>query len=257
MRHMPSLKSLRAFDAVARLKSVSAAANELSVTPSAVSRQISNLEDNVGVALLRREGRGCCLTADGKRLESELSDAFDRIVQAVDRFRQPARGTRLRLRCGPMIASSWLMPRLAQFHRESPDTDVVLIALDERVTTVSDADLAIDWGVFESDTRVTAERLTQSEEIFPVCRPEVCPDGNLATANLLHLECSGIAWNWPDWATFFNAVGLSPPLWKAPIWSRGCCRTRCVWATELRSLAPRSPMTILHRVPSFAPLPRV
>ena len=60
MTDLPSLNALRAFDSVARLRSVTAAAAELSVTPSAVSRQISNLEEEIGIALLKREGRGVC-----------------------------------------------------------------------------------------------------------------------------------------------------------------------------------------------------
>ena len=80
---LPSLKALRAFDAVARLKSVTAAADELCVTPSAVSRQISSLEDDVGVELLRPDGRGCCLTAHGRLLESGLEGVFGRIADAV------------------------------------------------------------------------------------------------------------------------------------------------------------------------------
>ena len=74
---------------MARLHSVTAAAAELSVTPSAISRQISNLEEEIGIALLARDGRGVRLTDDGERLEGGLSGAFVQIAAAVDLLRRP------------------------------------------------------------------------------------------------------------------------------------------------------------------------
>ena len=129
MGRLPSLKALRAFDAVARLSSVTAAADELCVTPSAVSRQISSLEDDIGAALLRPDGRGCCLTTDGRLLERGLEGVFTRIAEAVDRIRRPACGTKLRVSAGAMFATTWLIPRLDRFNRVAPDTEIILIDL--------------------------------------------------------------------------------------------------------------------------------
>lgn len=207
MTDLPSLNALRAFDAVARLQSVSAAAAELSVTPSAVSRQLGNLEEEIGIALLRREGRGLGLTADGRRLESGLAGAFAQIASAVER-REPSRGDRLRLLVPPMFASAWLLPRLDRFRSVRPGTDIIIMDALEQMEFAPAFDLAIGWGRFEDNGTRVVERLTEREEIFPVCCPHLCPSGNLAGATLLDRETVDNAWNWPEWTTFLAAVGL-------------------------------------------------
>ena len=209
---LPSLKALRAFDAVARLKSVTAAADELCVTPSAVSRQISSLEDDVGVALLRPDGRGCCLTAEGRLLESGLEGVFPRIAEAVGRVRRPSRGTEVRVRIGVMLATARLIPRLDGFNRSVPGTEIVLVGMNAPVEWKGQTDIVIDWGVVESDAQAVVDRLSGDEEIFPVCRPGVCRDGSVAGATLLSLARAGDSWRWwPDWPEFLAAVGLSHP----------------------------------------------
>ena len=208
MTDLPSLNALRAFDSFARLRSVTAAAAELSVTPSAVSRQISNLEEEIGIALLKREGRGLCLTADGRRLESGLADAFTQITSAVEQLRKPSRGNRLRLLVPPMFASGWLIPRLDRFRSARPGTEIIIIDALGVATFASNFDLTIAWGQFDDDGTRVVERLTVREEIFPVCRQQLCPDGSLAGATLLDREVVDNAWNWPPWTTFLAAVGL-------------------------------------------------
>ena len=208
MNDLPSLNALRAFDAVARLQSVSAAAAELSVTPSAVSRQISNLEEEIGIALLRREGRGLGLTADGRRLESGLAGAFTQIASAVARLRQPSRGDRLRLLVPPMFAAAWLIPRLDRFRPIRPGTDIIIMDAVKQTGFAPVSDLAIGWGRFEDNGTRVVERLTKGEEIFPVCCQHLCPSGSLAGATLLDREAVDDAWNWPEWTTFLAAVGL-------------------------------------------------
>ena len=208
MKCLPSLNSLRAFDAVARLQSVSAAATALDVTPSAVSRQISNLEEEMGVPLLTRNGRGLQLTADGRRLEGGLGDAFMQISSAVDRVRQPLRGSRLRMLVAPMFASAWLVPRLDRFCQLKPGTDVVLIDQGERADAEINPDIAIKWGRFEDSATVIAEPLTHSEEVFPVCRQHLYPSRSLIGTTLIHCEPLGDPWSWPDWPAFAEAVGL-------------------------------------------------
>ena len=209
MKHLPSLNALRAFDAVARLQSVSAAAAELSVTPSAISRQISNLEDDIGVALLTRNGRGLRLTADGERLESGLADVFDQIAGAVERLRKPARGSRLRILIPPIFASAWLIPRLGRFTDRHPEIDVILVSKEEQLGGLEGADFLIGWGDFEDSTAMVADKLTGPEEVFPVCRPRVCEDGALDGALLIDREVSGSGWTWPNWDAFLKAVGLA------------------------------------------------
>ena len=205
---MPSLNALRAFHAVASAGSHAAAAGELGVTTSAVSRQISNLEECIGVALLVRDGRRMRLTADGRALEEELEDAFARIDDAVNRLRRPLRGERLRVVAPPMLASCWLLPRLERFGAFRPETEIVLVDSAEKTAVTNHFDLAVSWGCFEDDAAVIVERLSESEEVFPVCRPGICGGDDLAGATLLHYETVGNSWDWPGWPEFIEAAGL-------------------------------------------------
>lgn len=213
---LPSLTALRVFETVARLKSVKAAADELCVTRSAVYHQIGRLEDDIGVALLERDGDGWRLTAEGLVLDRSLEHFFGRVAEAVDRIRRPARGSKLRVRAGVMFASAWLIPRLEAFHRVMPDTNVMLVGMDDSADWSGQTDVAIDWGTFKSDASVVAEKLSNDEEIFPVCRPGVCRDGGLAGATLLHLARAGRSRHWPEWPEFLAAVNLS----DAPVGGR-------------------------------------
>ena len=205
---MPSLNALRAFHAVARLGSVSDAARELAVTPSAVSRQLKNLEEDVGVTLFTRNGSGTQLTEDGSALESGLSDAFMQIAEAVEQLRRPVRGARLRVAVPPVFASAWLIPRLMRFYTLRPDTEVILTDGFDTTVLSSGSELVIGWGSFKDDATATAERLTEYEEVFPVCAPQTCVGDGLAGATLLHYESVASGLNWPDWSTYLQAVGL-------------------------------------------------
>lgn len=208
MAQTPSLNALRAFHAVASGRSMAAAAAELGVTTSAVSRQIRNLEECVGVALLVRNGRGMKLTADGRMLESELGGAFAQIGAAVERLRRPAVGTRLRVVVPPIFGAAWLVPRMHRFRAASPGTDVVLLDVDERVAVSNSTELVISWGCFEDSAAHAVEPLAEGDEVFPVCAPQALGAGGLAGTVLLHYESVGTAWNWPDWPRYLEATGV-------------------------------------------------
>ena len=206
--YLPSLTALRAFHAAARLGSLTAAARELAVTTSAVSRQIKNLEECTGVPLIIRQGRGIRLTEEGRAFSGDLSDAFGQIDEAIDRIRRPVRGERLRITSTPNFASTRLIPRLDRFKARRPEIDVILIdSLDEVGGSTPDQ-IVIDWGTFEDDATTIAARLTDTEEMFPLCRPDACPGPGLAGATLLEADVVGRKWNWLDWQTFLAEVGL-------------------------------------------------
>lgn len=208
MSRIPSLNALRTFHAVAGADSLSEAARELGVTPGAVSRQITNLEECVGVALLIRNGRNVQLTADGTALRNELEDAFRLIGSAVDRLQRPPRGERLRVVVPPIFAAAWLIPRLARFTEKRPQTDVILVESAERVAASSGAELVVGWGRYEDDATAFAERLSPAEDVFPVCSPQACAGEGLAGATLLHREKVVNCWRFPDWPTFLADAGL-------------------------------------------------
>ena len=206
MARLPSLNSLRAFEAVARLGSVSLAGSELSVTPGAVSRHIKELEAELGVVILERSGRGVRLTDAGKNLRDNLYPAFSMINNAVLRTRRNPRRKRIVVVVGPLFAKCWLCSRIGYFGQQARDLDIVLV---DRFTqaTIGAADIVVDWGAFDSESNVVAERLTR-EMIFPVCAPSVCQNRTLAGATLLHRHSFPHRYDFPDWPTFLAGVGL-------------------------------------------------
>ena len=206
MARLPSLNSLRAFEAVARLGSVSLAGSELSVTPGAVSRHIKELEAELGVVILERSGRSVRLTDAGKNLRDNLYPAFSMINNAVLRTRRNPRRKRIVVVVGPLFAKCWLCSRIGYFGQQARDLDIVLV---DRFTqaTIGAADIVVDWGAFDSESNVVAERLTR-EMIFPVCAPSVCQNRTLAGATLLHRHSFPHRYDFPDWPTFLAGVGL-------------------------------------------------
>ena len=119
-RPNPSLNALRAFETTARLKSFTAAADELCVTHGAVSRHVKALEETLGIQLLRRSAHAVDATAQGARLAEGLSSAFGLIQASLDQL-QPGP---LTLSCSDSIMMYWLIPRIARFHRAHPLIDL-------------------------------------------------------------------------------------------------------------------------------------
>ena len=114
MTRLPSLSSLRAFEAAGRRGSIKEAAVELAVTPGAVSQQIKALEADLGVPLFVRKTRAIHLTAAGQQLHPTVSDAFLRMRQSIDEVR-PKKTPKLRIHATNAIISKWLLPRLHRF----------------------------------------------------------------------------------------------------------------------------------------------
>ena len=143
VRHRPlSLGSLRAFEAVARHLNFSAAADELHVTQSAVSRQIKGLEDELGAPLFARGTRFVELTTDGTALLRSVLPWLDRLDASVRQIRQ-ARGRRVvHLNTFPSFASLWLLPQMEAFQREHPDLDIRVSATD-RIVELDEPDLDV------------------------------------------------------------------------------------------------------------------
>lgn len=121
---LPPLQSLRSFEAVARMLSVTRAAEELCVTHSAVSHQIRKLEEWIGISLIERDGRGIRLTEAGERYKLKVCDAFASIGAETELLRQHSSPPMVRVSCLPMFAVAWLMPQLHDFWAKFPDMQV-------------------------------------------------------------------------------------------------------------------------------------
>jgi LysR family glycine cleavage system transcriptional activator len=166
------LNALRAFEAAARHLNFSRAADELSVTPGAVSQQIQNLEDYVGAALFKRTPKGLLLTDAAQTALPALREAFDRLAEAASLLTAAVDGRRLTLTAAPSFAAKWLVPRLGKFEQAQPQVDVWLSAGMEVVDfAAGEVDLAIRYGSGRYPGLEVIRLL--SETVIPVASPEL------------------------------------------------------------------------------------
>ena len=205
-RDLPPLNALRAFEAAARLSSVSQAAEQLNVTHGAVSRQLKVLEEHLGVSLFVKEGRGLKLTEAGVRLRDASSEAFDRLRNVCTELTQSHIDSPFVLGCSRSLLVRWFIPRLGRLHADLPDLRLHLSAgegdLDPRKPGL-DALLVFAEPPWPADMHVYA---LGSERIGPVLSPrlgryqQLChaPASALLGEPLLHTTSRPQAW--PSWA---------------------------------------------------------
>lgn len=212
-RRLPPLNALRAFESAARHLNFSRAAEELSVTPGAVSQQIQNLEDYVGAALFKRTPRGLLLTDAAQTALPPLRDAFDRLAEAASLLTAAVDGRRLTLTAPPSFAAKWLVPRLGKFEALHPQVDVWLQAGMEVVDfAAGEIDLAIRYGAGRY-AGLEVEKL-MGETVIPVASPELLAATKLETAAdlahhvLLHDGSPDADESCPDWSMWLAARGL-------------------------------------------------
>ncbi|MCO6188632.1 LysR substrate-binding domain-containing protein [Rhizobium sp. L1K21] len=146
--HLPSLAVLRCFEAAAKHESFTAAAEELSLTQGAVSRHIRELEDQIGAALFRREGRGVRLTDAGRTFARELFDDLERLRRTISHAVAAGSTTKLlSIAVLPTFGSRWLMPRLPEFKNVRDDLELFVYSRSEPFDlSAAGIDLAIHTG---------------------------------------------------------------------------------------------------------------
>jgi LysR family transcriptional regulator, glycine cleavage system transcriptional activator len=195
-----SLNALRAFEATARLRSFSAAAEELSVTHGAVSRHIRMLEDSVGLPLLKRTAQGASPTAEGQRLADGLSTAFSLIQSSVEQLKPGP----LTLACSESIMMYWLLPRLNRFKDANPEVELRFNMSHGPVDFARDnVSVAIRLSSIEAPKDVLRDDVAP-EWVGPVCSPEhlrqhrIETVEDLARARLMVSRTRTSAWQ--DWA---------------------------------------------------------
>ena len=173
-----SLNGLRAFEATARLRSFSAAADELSVTHGAVSRHIRMLEDSIGLPLLIRSAHGTKPTEEGQRLAEGLSRAFNLIQSSIEQVRPGP----LTLSCSESIMMYWLIPRLARFQEAHPEVELRYNMSHGTVDFARDnIGVAIRLSTIEPPPEVVRSDVI-TEWIGPVCSAEYLRTLRLTTA---------------------------------------------------------------------------
>jgi LysR family glycine cleavage system transcriptional activator len=212
-RRLPPLNALRAFEAAARHLNFSRAAEELSVTPGAVSQQIQNLEDYIGAALFKRTPKGLLLTDAAQIALPALREAFDRLAEAASMLTAAVDGRRLTVSVAPSFAAKWLVPRLGLFEEAHPQVDVWVSAGMELVDfATGEVDVAIRYGAGRYPG-LEVQRLMQ-ETVLAVASPELLATnplnelGDLANHILLHDGSPDADDSCPDWTMWLAARGV-------------------------------------------------
>ncbi|OIQ90997.1 glycine cleavage system transcriptional activator [mine drainage metagenome] len=220
---------LRAFEAAARLGSFTAAARELSLSQSALSRQIQSLEHALGVELFVRDGPRARLNADGERLAATARHTLQQLDATVDELRAQRRRPRVRITTFASFASLWLMPRLPLFQAEHPDVDLAVEASD-RIADLDGSGQDVALRLIRHDSALAhapGSHALFEEHIAPVCSPRLLAElrragglrspADLARTTLIadvgtghgrhQLATHVDALSWPGW---FAAIGQRP-----------------------------------------------
>jgi len=213
-RRLPPLNALRAFEAAARQRSFARAAEELHVTPAAISQQIRQLEDSLGMRLFRR-GRTLELSDAANAVLPLLSEGFDRLERAAARLRVGTAEGPLVLSAPPTFAARWLIPRLDDFQSRHPEIELRLHASRRLVDfELEDVDVAVRFGSgpFEG---LHAERL-MPEAVVPVASvamaAKIQSPVDLLKVTLLDDESHSWDPTFPDWETWLASIGVEGTL---------------------------------------------
>jgi len=209
-RELPPLSALRAFEAAARRASFKAAAAELYVTPTAISHQLRQLEDWLGVRVLDRSPRAVSLTAAGAELYDAVAAGLSEIGRVASRLRHGSAPATLTLSATSGFLSQWLVPRLADLHQILPGVDLRLQAAEAIVALhAGQVDVAVRYGKGPyPGVHATALR----EDCFgPVCSPQlgVSRAADLRRSRLLHVEGQRVPRPAPSWARWCAHAGVT------------------------------------------------
>jgi len=221
VRHydLPPLAQLEAFEAAARTLSFTKAADELSLTQSAISRQIKALEENLELTLFRRLHRALRLTEEGQTLYQAVSDVLAQLHEVAARLRRRPDNRTVVVTTTPGFAGVWLIPRLASFTAVHPEVDVRISAANNFVNLNRDGvDLAIRYQTEEGAGE--GAELLFGDVVMPVCSPRLLRDparplkvpDDLRHHVLLYLDSGPGAdmQDWPMWLRAMKLEGVKP-----------------------------------------------
>jgi LysR family transcriptional regulator, glycine cleavage system transcriptional activator len=214
------LRAIAVFDVVARCRSLSKAAAELYVTPSAVSQQIHALESHLGTTLLTKAGRGVALTEAGERYFEMIADDVQRITEATQRIRGFRSRSVLTVRTTPTLGSKWLLPRLRSFLDANPDVELRLNGTTEPTDFSREA---VDVEIRHGEGRwpgVFVEGLAE-ESFLPVCSPAYAGAAAIAAADLPKHRLIHSVKAQVQWSQWFALGGAVPEVeWRRLLFDR-------------------------------------
>lgn len=215
MRRLPPLNSIRAFEATARHLSFSKAADELNVTPGAVSQQVKVLEEHLNLKLFKRKNRLILLSDEAQICLPLLTESLDKLAQSFDMIRERSDHQPLTITAPPALTSYWLLPRLSAFQKQFPDIDVRLDASNDLADLINDdIDVGIRFGTGDYPG-LEADYLF-SQSVIPVCSPlllqgehKLQTPEDLKKFTLLHAQGDFFITDNThiDWDMWFTSVG--------------------------------------------------
>lgn len=216
MSPLPPMRALQVFESVVRRGSVTAAAEELCVSPGAISQQIHNIEQALNARLFERSGRSLALTSWGKIYYERVRLAFDQLRSAQDTLQRAKSKPGVVLSALPSLAIRWLRPLLLQWRSEHSGASVRLIGTDEEADLQDELiDFRISYGAEVRQYEHFAELFVDT--VVPACAPSFLQRHPIKTpADILTAPLIDIEWDlrhrpapsWDDWA---RSVGLEPP----------------------------------------------
>ena len=216
MIQIPGMRALRTLEAAGRHLNFTRAADELGLTPAAVSYQIKEIEDQLGLVLFTRTSRSIRLTKAGELLLEASADALDLMGRAVARARRTERGASLlRVSADAQFAAKWLMRRIDSFREAHPGIELRFdVSSELRDFDRDDIDVAIRFGGGKYPG-LAAHRLFDNA-IGPVCSPALLSAGppvrqarDLVNFTLAHIEWSRQGITWPNWPMWMTAAGVA------------------------------------------------
>ncbi|USG62594.1 LysR substrate-binding domain-containing protein [Sneathiella marina] len=209
--NLPPLNTLASFECAARNLSIKDAAQELNVTPGAVSHQIKALEGELGISLFERKHRGIGLTEDGQRLLASLQRSFSDVSSTLAHLRRTSFDISVTIAATTAVSSLWLTPRLSRFWKEHGGIPVNQLLSDHAPKQGERVDLRVKYGK-SKDTSKTHQKLF-SDHLAPICSPTLAQKlagtdlETLASMPLIHNEADDESWT--TWESWFRELGYT------------------------------------------------
>lgn len=197
-RRLPPLNTLRLFEASARLGRLKAAAEELSLTPSAVSHGVRTLEAWLGLKLFVRSKQGLKLSDAGERYAATVRESLALLREGTEQLLGSRQEQRLAVSVAPFMATRWLLPLVARFRQDHPDITVLIDTLQHQVSLdTREADMAVRMG--RGTWPGLACSLLFRERLVPVCAPELVDAVRAAPDHATYVHLRTVSEEWRTW----------------------------------------------------------